>query len=61
MLLGDAKVNIENVIEEIQNRDKLDSERELSPLKPAKDSISINTDSLTVTEVVTHILQIIKA
>ena len=61
MLLEDANVNLKNVIEEIQNRDKLDSERELSPLKPAKDSISINTDSLTVTEVVTHILQIIKA
>ena len=61
MLLKDTNVNLKNVIEEIRNRDKLDSERELSPLKPAEDSICINTDSLTVTEVVTDILQIIEA
>ena len=61
MLLKDVNVNLKDVLEEIQNRDKLDSERELSPLKPAEESICINTDSLTIEGVVTDILQIIKA
>lgn len=61
ILSNDISVNLQTVIEEIQNRDKLDSERELSPLKPASNSICINTDSLTVGEVVIDILQIMKA
>ena len=60
MLLKDVNVNLKDVLEEIQNSDKLDSERELSPLKPAEESICINTDSLTIDVVVTDILQIIK-
>ena len=61
MLLKDVNVSLKDVLEEIQNRDKLDSERELSPLKPAEESICINTDSLPIEGVVTDILQIIKA
>ncbi|MDQ0232941.1 (d)CMP kinase [Metabacillus malikii] len=37
---------------EIANRDKLDSEREIAPLKKASDAIEIDTTSMTIQDVV---------
>ena len=45
------KVNIRDLKMDIINRDKLDSERILSPLLPAEDSIIIDTSSLSPEEV----------
>ena len=45
------KVNIRDLKMDIINRDKLDRERILSPLLPAKDSIIIDTSSLLPEEV----------
>ena len=45
------KVNIRDLKMDIINRDKLDQERMLSPLLPAKDSIIIDTSSLLPEEV----------
>ena len=45
------KVNIRDLKMDIINRDKLDQERILSPLLPAKDSIIIDTSSLLPEEV----------
>ncbi|MEH7735111.1 (d)CMP kinase, partial [Bacillus pumilus] len=49
-------VNYDQLIEEIARRDKLDSEREVSPLKKADDAIEIDTTSLTIQEVAGKIL-----
>ncbi|MDM5298555.1 (d)CMP kinase [Bacillus pumilus] len=49
-------VNYQQLIEEIARRDKLDSEREVSPLKKADDAIEIDTTSLTIQEVAGKIL-----
>jgi cytidylate kinase len=50
----------QEVKQEIERRDKIDSNREHSPLKKAEDAIEIDTTDLTKKEVLTKILHIIK-
>jgi cytidylate kinase len=49
--------DLENVISDIEKRDKHDSERELSPLKPAPDAIIIDTTHLSLEEVIERICE----
>ncbi|MEH7460791.1 (d)CMP kinase [Bacillus thuringiensis] len=51
--------NLEQLKEEIARRDKLDSEREVSPLKKAEDAIELDTTSLSIEEVVQKIMDIV--
>lgn len=53
-------VNLSDLIEELRERDKRDSERPVAPLKPAEDAICIDTDHLTIEQVVEKILLEIK-
>ncbi|SFI99970.1 MULTISPECIES: (d)CMP kinase [unclassified Bacillus (in: firmicutes)] len=53
--------NLEQLKEEIARRDKLDSEREVSPLKKAEDAIELDTTSLSIEEVVQKIMDIVSA
>ena len=46
----------EKIMDELTRRDRIDSEREDSPLRPAKDAIIIATDDMTIEEVVQAIL-----
>ena len=48
--------DFEQLKTEIARRDKLDTERKISPLKKAKDAIEIDTTSLTIDQVVQKIL-----
>ena len=59
--LKTTKSNIEydSILEQINKRDKMDTTRSISPLKPANDSIVINTDNVTINEVVEKIHNII--
>ena len=41
-------------------RDKLDSEREVAPLKKAEDAVEIDTTSLTLMQVVEEIMELVK-
>lgn len=50
-------VNLGSLLEELRLRDKRDSERAIAPLKPAEDAIIINTDHLSVLQVVEKILE----
>ena len=50
--------DLEKLKEEIALRDKLDSEREVAPLKKADDAVVIDTTSLTINEVVDHIMSL---
>ncbi|MFS0863537.1 (d)CMP kinase [Fredinandcohnia sp. 179-A 10B2 NHS] len=52
--------NLEKLKEEIAARDKLDSEREVAPLRKAEDAIEIDTTSLSIEEVVERIMDIVK-
>ncbi|MEK4228997.1 (d)CMP kinase [Solibacillus sp. FSL H8-0538] len=49
---------IENLQEEIALRDKLDSEREASPLIQAEDALYLDTTALTIEEAATKILKL---
>ena len=44
--------DFELVLEEMQERDRLDSQRQDSPLKPAEDSWMVDTSDLNVDQVV---------
>lgn len=45
--------------EEIAQRDKLDSEREIAPLKKAKDAVEIDTTALGIEDVVSQIMELV--
>lgn len=51
-------INQDLVLEQLTRRDKLDSERAHSPLHPAADARIVNTDNLTVEQVVDAILEL---
>jgi cytidylate kinase len=46
---------------EVEARDRVDTERAVAPLRPAPDAVVIDTDDLTVDQVVDVILRIIGA
>ncbi|TDT69162.1 cytidylate kinase [Hypnocyclicus thermotrophus] len=54
------KADYNETLKEIIKRDKLDSEREESPLKKAEDAIELDTSKLTIDEVVEKILSYMK-
>lgn len=49
-------VNLGDLVEELNARDKRDQERVVAPLKPAEDAILIETDDITPDQVVQRIL-----
>jgi cytidylate kinase len=54
------EVTLENVEEEIRERDYRDSHRETAPLKQAEDAILVDTSSLSIEEVVSHVTGLIR-
>ncbi len=50
----------EEVLASVKKRDKIDSEREIAPLKQADDAIYIDSSNMTIDEVVETICKIIK-
>jgi cytidylate kinase len=48
-------------LREIQERDRLDSTREVAPLARASDALVIDTDDVTPEQVVNQILEIYEA
>ena len=53
--------NISHTLAEVQKRDKRDLNRQHSPLKPAKDALVIDTTDLSINEVITKVMALIKA
>jgi len=49
-------VTLTDLIQELKERDKRDQERAIAPLKPAQDALIVDTDHLTVEQVVKKIL-----
>jgi cytidylate kinase len=47
------------VLEDLRRRDQIDSERAISPLRPASDAVVIRTDGLTQDEVLTKVLGLV--
>lgn len=51
---------LEEIIEDIEKRDEIDSNREFAPLKKADDAIEIDTTGLGIEEVVSEVVSNIK-
>jgi cytidylate kinase len=60
MIKQGHNISLFQVIDEISKRDKLDSERKHSPMRPATDAHVINTQGLTVNKVVSLIMNRIR-
>ncbi|GBF11682.1 (d)CMP kinase [Tepidibacillus infernus] len=52
------EIKLEQIVEEIELRDKKDQERTVAPLKQAKDAILIDTSQLSIEQVVNVILSL---
>lgn len=52
-------VNLSALIEELRERDKRDQERAVAPLRPAEDAVVIDTDHLTIEQVVQQIMAVV--
>jgi cytidylate kinase len=53
--------NLSDLVQELKERDRRDEERTHAPLKPAEDAICIDTDHLTIDEVVEKVMVEIRA
>lgn len=60
LLNGEDNVTYEQVLNEIKERDRIDSTRKVGPLKKAKDAYEIDTTNMTIQEVVHKIINIIE-
>ena len=55
------KCSYEEVLQNIKDRDKRDSTREIAPLKKAEDAIYVDSTNLNIEQVVNKIVEIIKS
>ena len=51
--------SMEDVIEDVRKRDRIDSSRAFAPLRPAEDSVELDTSEMTIEEVVDAVLSIV--
>lgn len=49
------------LLQDLKERDARDSEREVSPLKPASDAIVLDTTELSEQQVIEHVMALISA
>ena len=56
-----SDISYDQVASDLERRDRIDSERADSPLRPADDAIQIDTDSLSVEDIAERILAELKA
>jgi len=54
------ETTLDEQIQEIAKRDKLDSEREASPLKRHEDALVVDTTNLTIEQQVDRVIQLFK-
>lgn len=50
----------EDIVKDVEKRDRIDSSRAFAPLKPAEDSILLDTSKLSIEESINAVLKIIK-
>jgi cytidylate kinase len=48
-------------MQDIRRRDRIDTERAVSPLRPADDAVIIETDGLTLDQVMERVLRLVHA
>jgi cytidylate kinase len=53
--------NFKAVLQSLQNRDNIDSNREIAPLKPAEDAVVINSDCLNIQQVLERARELVNS
>ncbi len=53
-------VNLSALFRDIQARDERDSNRSVSPLRPAEDAVTVDTTSLDIDQVVQRVLALVE-
>ena len=53
------QTSMEDVIADVRKRDRIDSSRAFAPLRPAEDSVELDTSELTIEQVVDAVLSIV--
>ena len=54
-------IGYEQVLQELQRRDAIDSERDDSPLRPADDAVVIETDGRPIEDLAKEIVALVRA
>lgn len=54
------EVEYNAILDDLKRRDRVDSQRDLSPLRPADDAMIIDTDDLDLEEVVSEIMRLVE-
>jgi len=57
---GAADISLEQLEQDIEERDEKDSTREVAPLRKAADAVEIQTDGLSIAEVIDRIVGLYK-
>ena len=60
LLSNDSTANIEDIKKSLQDRDEKDINRDISPLKAAKDAIIIDSSELNIESILDKILELYK-
>lgn len=55
------KPDYDEILSGIQQRDRIDSNRSVAPLKQAADAIVVQTDDMTIDQVLEHVIKIIRS
>lgn len=55
------KSNFDEILSGIQQRDRIDSNRSVAPLKQAADAIVVQTDDMTIDQVLDHVIKVIRS
>ena len=50
----------EETLEAMHRRDKIDSEREAAPLRPADDAVIVDTDGLSIEQVLAKVKELVR-
>lgn len=56
----DGETDYEEILERVMERDRIDSTRDVAPLRAAEDAIVLDTDKLTADEVFERVLALVK-
>ena len=59
LIVNEKNISLNDVTNDLFNRDKIDVNRKISPLVVPQDSIKINTDNLTIDQVVHKMIKLI--
>lgn len=59
LIVNEKNISLNDVTNDLFNRDKIDVNRKISPLVVPKDSIKINTDNFTIDQVVHKMIKLI--